>query len=367
VRVLMVLCDMRAGGAEKTALELVRTLNGRDCEFIIASIRRGGALAGAFAGAATRLYLGVSKWRFDLLAPLRIARIIRRERIGVVIVVDVPRNALFCALAGSVLSFAAPRRICWCKSPPGGQSGRFIGWLRMFRAMRLLDAIVCTSRRQRSELEAGGLPRRRMPLIRNGVNLRRRVAPPRPAGLSLPAGKKLIVQIANVMPDKDHATLLKAASRLAEMRDDFHVLLVGRDTDSQEMARAVQRRRLEEVVTLAGHCDDISAVLALADIFVLSTKNEAFSVATLEALAAGLPVVVSDIPAFDEMFSDGQEGLKVPPGDGEALCEALAGLLDDEAGRTRMGDAARRRAMCFGLSRMARNFRRLLRCIAKRP
>ena len=83
-------------------------------------------------------------------------------------------------------------------------------------------------------------------------------------------------------------------------------------------------------------------------------------------MASGLPVVVSDLPAIDEFLSDGQEGLKVPPGDPAALAEALARLLDDQALRQRLGAAGRLKAERLDTIRMASRFRRLLGVLSRR-
>ena len=162
------------------------------------------------------------------------------------------------------------------------------------------------------------------------------------------------------MPDKDPLTLLRAAGVLAARRDDFHVALAGRDTNSPAMARAVRAASADGVVSLGGPCSDVAGLLASADVFVLSTRGEVFSVATLEAMAAGRPVIVSDIPAFDEMFTAGVEGLKGRPGDPAALADAIERVLDDAALAEALGDAAQRRAERFSRRRMADEFLRLL-------
>jgi len=364
VRVLMVFCELVAGGAEVTALELVRRLSGRGYEFTIAAVRSGGVLARAFADAGAKVYQGIARRRFDPLAAGRLGRIIRREDIEIMIVVDVPRNAMFYGFLGAALSGRRIARICWCKSAPGGEAGNFLWQLRAYRAVNLVDLIVCASRFQRRKLTRRGLRVRCMPMIRNGVDLRRFSNAPA-AELALPPGKRIIIQVANVTPDKDYATLLAAAGLMAQRRDDFHLLLVGNGTDSPAMVRRIERLGLSGVVTPVGCRCDMPAVLAAGDVFVLSTRNEVFSVATLEALAAGLPVVVSDIPAFDEVFTAGQEGLKVPPGDAAALAGAMASLLDDPKLRRRLSSGALKRAELFSLDRMAEGFDRLLRAVGK--
>jgi len=361
----MLLSKLTAGGAEISAARLVRALTARGYEFVVASVTPGGELADRFRRAGATVQDGLARSRLDLPAAARVAGLCRRHRIDALVVVDVPRSGMLFGSIGAVLSGRRMPRICWCKSIPGGQSGWFMRPLRACRATGLIGTIVCTSRLQRRALVAGGIGRRHMPLIRNGIELPNGSLRA-PADLPHRPGKRLLVQVANVMPDKDHATLLAAAGRLARRRDDFHLLLVGRGTDSTAMARVIERAGADGAVTSLGLRGDVPAIISAADVFVLSTHSEVFSVATLEALAAGVPVVVSDIPAFDEMFTHGREGLKVPPGDPVALADALGSLLDDAAGRRRMADAARQRAERFGLARMTDSFDRLLRTLIRR-
>jgi glycosyltransferase involved in cell wall biosynthesis len=162
------------------------------------------------------------------------------------------------------------------------------------------------------------------------------------------------------MPDKDFQTLLGAARLLADRRDDFQLALVGRGTEGAELASAICEAGVDHVVATLGPRRDVPAILAAADVFVLSSKRETFGLAPLEAMAAGVPVVASDLPALDDLFTDGREGLKVPPGDPEALAAALARLLDDIALARRLGGAGRERAKRFGTEPMVRRFERLL-------
>jgi glycosyltransferase involved in cell wall biosynthesis len=208
-----------------------------------------------------------------------------------------------------------------------------------------------------------GLPRRHAPLIRNGVDTAA-LADAKPAGLGVPDGVRTIVQVANVMPDKDFDTLIAAGRLLKQKRDDFQIMLAGRGTDSCEMIAQIRDADLSGTIIAAGHRDDIPEVLAAADVCVLSTRGEVSSIAVLEAFAAGTPVVVSDIPAFDEMLMDGVEGLRAAPGDPQALAEAIEKLLDDETLATQLTANASRRLAQYELSTMIQRFDRLLRGIS---
>jgi len=213
-------------------------------------------------------------------------------------------------------------------------------------------------------LVEGGFPRRHLPVIRNGLDAAP-FAGALPVDLGVAPGVKTIVQVANVMPDKDFSTLLAAGALLRQERDDFRIVLVGRGTDSPETAAEIASADLTGTIIGAGHRDDIPGVLAAADLFVLSTHGEVSSIATLEAFAAGVPVVVSDIPAFDEMLIDEVEGLRAAPGDPAALAGAIDTLLGDQSLTARLTANARQRLKQYELSTMVRRFDRLLHGIRR--
>ena len=362
MRVLVVMSKFVAGGAETTALRLIAALGGNGHEFVVAAVKGGGELAGELRRTGALVYDGLVRFKRDPFGLWRLARIIRRHRPNAVICLGAPRDALFHATLAPLLACRCIPRICWCHSRPEGQSGNFVPRLRCYRRMGLLVSVICVNRAQRQMLVEGGLARRHLPVIRNGLS----AAPfdaAKGADLGLPPGVKTIVQVANVMPDKDFATLLAAAGLLKQKRDDFRIVLVGRDTDSPEMLAEITAADLTGMVIGAGHRDDIPAVLAAADVFVLSTHGEVSSVATLEAFAAGVPAVVSDIPAFDKMLTDGVEGLRAAPDDPSALAGAIDKLLNDHSLASKLTDNARKRLKQYELSTMVQRFACLLRAI----
>jgi len=99
-----------------------------------------------------------------------------------------------------------------------------------------------------------------------------------------------------------------------------------------------------ERVRFLGHRDDVPALLAASNAFVLPSLFEGTPLALLEAMAAGKPVVTSAIAGVDEVVGDGETGLLVRAGDPEALAEALRRVVGDAELRARLGAAARRRA-----------------------
>jgi glycosyltransferase involved in cell wall biosynthesis len=167
---------------------------------------------------------------------------------------------------------------------------------------------------------------------------------PIPPARPVPANDPPIVGYAGrLVRLKGVDVLLRAAATLPELR----VEVAG---DGPE------RPRLETIdprATFLGWQPRLDDLLVRWDLFALPSREEAFGIAALEAMAAGLPVVASRVGGLPELIDDGLTGLLVPPEDPPALAAALAGLAADPALRARMGQAARERAAAsFPVERM---------------
>lgn len=155
--------------------------------------------------------------------------------------------------------------------------------------------------------------------------------------------------VGTVTPRKGVTDLVAAAGRAVGDREDVAVVVAGNlELDPayvDEVRTAVADEGLEETVTLTGFVPegDLRALYALADVFVLPSHEEGSSVAVTEALAAGLPVVATDIPGIEQQVDHGTHGLLCAPGDVDALAANLERLLDDEV-RTDFAAATHDRA-----------------------
>ena len=378
-------------GAERMALALTRGLIDNGATLIVSPIKPGGLLKQDFINACLKgqdkqtyqidnhmdckVTCPIASSKYDALAALKISRIIKQERIDTIIIVDVLRNGVFYTALAEVIGRVKPFTICWCHSLPSGKAGAFVGWLKRYFQCGLLDTLVCVSSAQQQAIIKAGFDKSRVVLIPNGVDLSQfagrephlPLMDRRRDHLTLPADKKIIVQVANMVPDKDFETLLKAIRLLRDTRSDFHLVLIGRGVDSKQMQDTVSQLNLTEQITLAGVRDDVPEILTRADMLVLSSKQESFGLCVLEGMAAGLPVIVSDLPALAEIVEHGKEGFRVPRANPDAFAAAIVKLLDDASLRKRMGSRGKEKAKQFSISRMIDGFYRLIEeALAKR-
>ncbi|GAA1904000.1 glycosyltransferase family 4 protein [Lapillicoccus jejuensis] len=157
------------------------------------------------------------------------------------------------------------------------------------------------------------------------------------------AGRLVAVASSADQPLKGVSHLLDAVAKLRAERD-VTLDLVGRLEDGGPARRRIAELGLEDAVTVhTGITDEaLAGLLASAQLAVVASLYEGFSLPTVEAMACGTPVVASDAGALPEVLGDA--GVLVPPGDAEAIAAAVRDLLDDDAERARLGAAARARA-----------------------
>jgi glycosyltransferase involved in cell wall biosynthesis len=239
-------------------------------------------------------------------------------------------------------------------APPGASAARLAwllhGYLRIEALLARFGFVVAPSRAMAAYLAAHGLPRDRIHVVQNGIDLPSR---PRRRGNS---GKQLVVGTAATLEYPKGVDVLLGAAR--ELGDAVSVEIFGDGSRRPQLEREADRRRLN--ARFHGHVDGLAERLRALDVFVLPSRAENFPVAALEAMAAGLPVVATRVGGVPELVVDGETGILVEPDDPAAMAAAIAGLAGDAGRRAALGQAGRRRVEAlFSADRMAERMRAL--------
>ncbi|HXF54695.1 MAG TPA: glycosyltransferase [Hyphomicrobiaceae bacterium] len=209
---------------------------------------------------------------------------------------------------------------------------------------------LANSRAVLRQLLEEGVPAERTGLINNGIDLAPFDTPfdrlKARAKLGIPASAPVIVMVANLHAYKGHRDLLEALAAIAGRLDpDWMLLLAGRDEGAGPSLRAMARNlAIADHVRFLGQRSDVPALLRLADLAVHCSYEEGSSNAILEAMAAGLPLVVTDAGGNAEAVLDGVNGLVVPPRDPLALAAAILRMMENRELASRFGAASRARA-----------------------
>jgi phosphatidylinositol alpha-mannosyltransferase len=165
-------------------------------------------------------------------------------------------------------------------------------------------------------------------------------------------GKLNVLFVGRLEPRKGATYLLRAYASLTARRPEARLIFVSTGPQLGELRRTVQRERIADVVFTGRVSEsDKARFFRTADVFCApSTGQESFGIVLLEAMAAGLPVVASDIHGYKRVVQRNVSGLLVEPRDPHALEAALERLLDDPGLRARLGEAGARRAPEFDWS-----------------
>jgi len=216
-------------------------------------------------------------------------------------------------------------------------------------------AFVAPSPAIERELIAAGFPRDRIHFIPNGVSIppardpdareeiRNWLARSQPA-LYVHPGARLAVYTGRLHEAKGLAHLIEAWHTIVRQEPTARLWLVGEGPERPKLVSLIRELELNSNVVLAGAFDQVDDLLAAADLFVLPSFEEGMSLALLEAMATGLPIVATDIPGNRLLIESGKHGVLVPPAAPEALASAIRRLLDSPGEAARMGEAARDRA-----------------------
>jgi glycosyltransferase involved in cell wall biosynthesis len=164
----------------------------------------------------------------------------------------------------------------------------------------------------------------------------------------------LVGTVANLKAHKGLEHLLSAAVLIRKTVPAVHFLVVGEGEARRELEARAQQLGLTGAVTFTGFREDAVRIASAFDVFAMSSVHEGLSIALLEAMALGKPVVVTRVGGLPEVVEDGKEGILVPPSDPSALAARISDVLGDSTLRKRLGRAARLRAQAFDVRRSVR-------------
>lgn len=165
------------------------------------------------------------------------------------------------------------------------------------------------------------------------------------AELRLPADSLIVLQVARFHPVKDHATALRAFAKVSRSISNAVLVLAGDGETRPAMETLARELNISDRVRFLGVRVDVPHLMAVADVFLLSSVSEGISVTLLEAMGASLPIATTNVGGNGEVVVHAQTGLLAPRGDDAALGENLVTLLNDPAMRTRCGAAGRQRLL----------------------
>jgi glycosyltransferase involved in cell wall biosynthesis/uncharacterized membrane protein len=337
-RLLLLITLAETGGAQ-SYIALLLPAVAKQFDVTVAAhgpgpLREAAGAAGVRYVPVEHLRRGINPFR-DALGLVELVRLCRRER-PEILHANSSKAGFLGRIAGALAG--VPIRIFtahgWAFAAYRGLPGRLYLWADRF-VRPLTTQVICVARYERElGIRARTCVPERSVVVHNAVDVGSFAA------ACETNERPRIASVGRFAYPKDYETLVEALGRIDV---DYRASFVGEGPDRAAVAADV-RRRLAGRVELLGARRDVPELLAAADLFVLSSRSEGLPISVLEAMAAGLPVVATNVGGVSELVVDGETGFLVPPADPRALAEALERLLRDPELRHRFGAAARRRA-----------------------
>lgn len=349
VRIAFCIDNLSVGGTELNTLRTAERLDSARFDVSVVCLREQGPLLARFREQGIPM-LALPLQRLHGITALRqgarLARYLVTQRVDIVHSHDAYNNifaTIWSRLAGTPVTIASRR---WCDDLPRkalGVANRF--------AYRFADCVVANSARIAELVVTDDrVPAGRVAVVPNFVDESafRPLAPAHRAKLAaeleIPPGAVVIGCIAGLRPVKDHETLITAIAMVRARWPRICLVLIGDGPARPSLERLVRQLSLTDIVRFAGARPNEPNLHHLFDISVLSSWSEAFPNTIVEAMAAGRPVVATDVGGVMDAVVHGQTGLLVAPRAPADLAEAIEQLLVHSELRRAMGDAGQRRA-----------------------
>jgi len=275
----------------------------------------------------------------DLSALLRLVRLWKQDK------PDILHTHLYHAgITGRIFgSWLNIKAIVVHQHGPEVERNGFRSWLDASTSPRVTQFIASCFAVSRTMQDREGIPSQKIKVIYNGIRIPNRLDTAKPIEWQEPEGSTKIACVGRFMPEKGQEYLLDAMAILKSNGYSPHLVFFGDGPLLTHIKSQSQKYGMSSQITFMDVRRDILEWLPHFDIFVLPSAWEGISLALLEAMASGLPVIATAVGGTSEVVIDYENGILVPSGDVSALADALIVLIDNPDLRTRMGEAAHQR------------------------
>jgi len=370
LRVIRIYYHLEVGGIERRLVDLLPRLDREHFDVRFVCTRRPGRLAPELErqGVPVLLSRQSSNQPFFLSA-FRISRLLRRLRADIVHghhdqVAQLATSAG--RRAGTPIVIANFHNVALFERR---------GDLRRERQQAdLRDAVIHVSERARQDYLQRVRPTTHPGVvIHNGVEVQRYAAPPDEVTrrsllreLKIDGRRPVLLNVARLHREKGHSDLLAAFDQVRARHPGAVLVLAGEGRARDAVRGEIRARGLEASVRVAGVRSDVRDIYHIADISLLASYREGFSNVVLEAMAAGVPQVLTDVGGNHEAIGESGAGIIVPPSAPAQLARATLRILSDDRLADSMRQRARERAGHFSVERQVRETEQLYLGLARR-
>lgn len=356
------------GGLEYLVLNLIKKLNKAKYNVSICSLSAKGKLEEKFIKMGIKVYHIEKSRGIDYLLYFKLASLLRKNQIDIIHTHN-PAPWFYGVVAGKLAGIKAAVHT--------EHSYLFAEQKRLMLAERLLskitETIVSDSDKVTDFLvKKLGIHEERITTIVNGIDIDKFKivvdVMAKKTEFGIAEDSLVIGNVARLEPVKNHLYLLDVFSKVIRSFPKAVLVIVGGGSQFEILKLKAVELGIKNKVFFLGVRDDIPELLGLFDIFALTSINEGISLSLLEAMAAGRPIVATNVGGNPDVVVDGKTGFLLPLKDSEKMAEKIVSLLSNKELSIRMGEAGLKRAeQLFSLDRMVKNYENIYdHCFEKR-
>ena len=358
IRILHLFSNLEVGGAEVLLLHCIQALGMRDYEHFVYYFLNDGPIRKKLEALGIPVYRG--KRRASIKTPIKfgisvisllrdLLGFIRSRQIQIIYAHLGQANqlAVFASQLSGVPAFVTVHSPMAFVDPRSGWDPR-VYLVKVVNAItyRLANRVLVVSYEIKEVVRRlFHLDRSRVLVLKNGIVLDDN--PLKPIELEqefhLTRNRLKLIAVGRLVPLKAFDILVRAISELANGgHDHFSLLIVGEGTERTRLEKLIQDLRVENRIKLLGLRDDVMKLMKACDLFALPSRYEGLSIAMIEAMACGLPIISSDVRGLKDYIKHEQNGLIFPVDDHKALAKSILRLANDKTLRERLSHGARK-------------------------
>ncbi len=347
LKVLHVIEDLENGGAERVLINLALGLDKQKFEVAVCCLTRKGRMASELEEQGIAVHVMHKKPGFDLALVWRLRSLMRKLQIHIVhchvftanlwgrLAAVLARVPVIITHEHSSFTMDSPRRL------------RMEQWLMCYTTQALA---VSEELRQRL-ITPGRLPEKKIIALHNGLKFSRKADAQKCERLrqeyDLARFSLLIGAVGRLEYRKNYPLLLEAFARVRRQLSQTGLLFIGAGPEEEKLRQQARALGIAEHVVFAGYHKDVAAWLGLMHVFCSSSQTEGISMAILEAMAAGVPVVATRVGGNPEIIPSREFGVLTPSNDADALAQALVEMLQQRETAQRIAQKGKERVLQY--------------------
>ncbi|GAB4145370.1 MAG: glycosyltransferase [Planctomycetaceae bacterium] len=342
MKIVLLIPTLDRSGAEKQFTLLATGLPKSEFSVSVMLLTRSGPYEADLRAADIPVTNLQKRWKFDPVAFRKLKRVLREVQ------PDIMHSWLFAGNAYGRLAVGGgagrPKVVISERCVDSWKSG-WQHWVDR-RLQSRTDQLIANSESVADFYRERGFPEEKISVIHNGIAVGEMGSQNREAVLhefGIPAEANVVGYVGRLARQKRVTDLVWAMQLLQQLRNNVYFLIVGDGPERAAAEQLARHMRCDHLIRFVGQRDDVSQLIHAMDVFWLASDFEGQSNSLMEAMAAGVPVVASDIPPNRELVVDGETGFLVKPGDSVGFAQFADRILADPDLAKKLGAAGRSR------------------------